>query len=200
MPYQPAWFHRLDEILETLRGMESSHLDRLAVQRLFGVRERRAPQLMAGLPGLRAGNASAVLRLALIARLEETAQGGLFQWEVNRHSRVVDELDRTRRQLAARRVRIPAAVDVEERRLRDLSGDIALKPGELRIEFYGAEDLAAKLLELSKAMANDWTAFARAVEDSGTHSLADPAGNDVEGCDDRPPLARRDFITEFNIG
>jgi hypothetical protein len=27
--------------------------------------------------------------------------------------------------------------------------------------------LAAKLLELSKAMANDWSAFARAVEDGG---------------------------------
>jgi hypothetical protein len=40
---------------------------------------------------------------------------------------------------------------VEERRLRDLSGDIKLKPGELRNGFYGAEDLAAKLLELSKA-------------------------------------------------
>ena len=167
MPYQPAWFHRLDEILDTLRGMESSHLDRQAVQKLFAVRERRARQLMAGLPGLRAGNASAVLRLALIARLEDTAQGGLFQWEVNRRARVVEELERTRRQLAARRVRIPAAPDVEERRLRDLSGDIALKPGELRIEFYGAEDLAAKLLELSKAMANDWPAFARAVEDGG---------------------------------
>jgi len=165
MPSQPAWFHRLDEILETLRGMESSHLDRLAVQKLFAVRERRARQLMAGLPGLRAGNAAAVLRLALIARLEETAAGGLFQWEVNRRARVVEDLDRTRRQLAARRVRIPAAADVEERRLRDLSGDIALKPGELRIEFYGAEDLAAKLLELSKAMANDWSTFARAVED-----------------------------------
>ena len=78
--------------------MESSHLDRLAVQKLFAVRERRARQLMAGLPGLRAGNASAVARLALIARLEETAQGGLFQWEVNRRARVVEELDRTRRQ------------------------------------------------------------------------------------------------------
>ena len=167
MPYQPAWFHRLDEILDTLRGMESSHLDRQAVQKLFAVRERRARQLMAGLPGLRAGNASAVVRQALIARLEETAKGGLFQWEVNRRARVVEELDRTRRHLAARRVRIPAAADVEERRLRDLSGDIALKPGELRIEFYGAEDLAAKLLELSKAMANDWSAFARAVEDGG---------------------------------
>jgi len=88
--------------------MESSHLDSLAVQRLFGVREQRARQLVAGLPGLRAGNASAVLRQALIVRLEEMAQGGLFQWETNRRARVVEELDRTRRQLAARRVRIPA--------------------------------------------------------------------------------------------
>jgi hypothetical protein len=46
--------------------------------------------------------------------------------------------------------------------VRGLSGDIALKPGELRIEFYGAKDLAAKLFELSQAMADDSTAFARA--------------------------------------
>lgn len=172
MPAQPAWFHRLDLILETLRGMESSHLDRLAVQKLFGVRERRARQLMAGLPGLRAGNASAVLRLALIARLEETAVGGLFQWEVNRRSRVVEELDRTRRHLAARRVRIPAAADVEYRRVRDLPGDITLKPGELRIEFFGAEDLAAKLFELSQAMSNDWATFARTVEEESRPAAA----------------------------
>jgi len=180
MPSQPAWFHRLDEILETLRGMESSHLDRLAVQKLFGVRERRARQLMAGLPGLRAGNASAVLRQALIARLEETAQGGLFQWEVNRRARVVEELDRTRRQLPARRVRIPAAPDVQDRRVRDLSGDIALKPGELRIEFFGAEDLAAKLFELSQAMANDWQAFARAVEEETGDALKPERCRSVE--------------------
>ncbi len=165
MPAQPAWFHRLDEILETLRAMESSHLDRLAVQKLFDVRERRARQIMAGLPGLRAGNALAVVRQALIARLEETAVGGLFQWEVKRRVRVVEDLNHARRQLAARRVRIPAGAGVEARRVRDLSGDIALKPGELRIAFYGAEDLAAKLLELSQAMANDWRAFSQAVEE-----------------------------------
>lgn len=51
--------------------------------------------------------------------------------------------------------------------MRDLSGDIALKPGELRIEFYRAEDLAAKLFELSQAMANDWQAFTRAAEEEG---------------------------------
>ncbi len=154
------------------RDVESSHFDRQAVQKLFGVRQRRALQLMAGLPGLRAGNASAVLRATLIARLEETASGGEFQWEINRRARVSEELDRTRRQLAARPVCIPAAADVEERRLRDLSGDINLKPGELRIEFFGAEDLAAKLLELSMAMANDWPAFARTVEDDPKQAVA----------------------------
>ena len=28
MPAQPAWFHRLDEILSALRSMTSTHLDR----------------------------------------------------------------------------------------------------------------------------------------------------------------------------
>ena len=31
----------------------------------------------------------------------------------------------------------------------------SLTPGALQIEFRGAEDLAAKLMELSQAMAND---------------------------------------------
>lgn len=164
MPAQPAWFHRLDRILEALRKMESSYLDRQAVEKLFGVQERRARQLMAGLPGLQAGNAFAVERLALIQRLEETSASGPFQWEVNRRARVADDLERARRLLPGRSVLIPSAPDVRERRLAGLSGDIALKPGELRIEFFGAEDLASKLFELSQAMANDWTAFAEAVE------------------------------------
>ena len=69
-PAQPAWFHRLDEILTRLRAMKSTHLDRLAVEKLFRVRQHL---------------------------------------------------------------------------LGDLSAGIALRPGELRIAFGGAEDLAAKL-------------------------------------------------------
>ena len=49
MPAQPAWFHRLDEILSALRSMTSTHLDRAAVEKLFRVRRRRARQIMAGL-------------------------------------------------------------------------------------------------------------------------------------------------------
>jgi hypothetical protein len=52
--------------------------------------------------------------------------------------------------------------------LRDLSIDTKLPPGELRIEFSRAEDLAPKLLELSKAMANDWQVFVHGVENNQT--------------------------------
>ena len=171
MPAQPAWFHRLDEILEELRELKVSHLDRLAVQKLFGVRERRARQLMAGLPGIQAGNAFAAERQALLARFENTAAGDRFQWEASRRDRLADELDRSRRLLAGRRVRITTAA--APRRLPDLPVGIALAPGELLITFQGAEDLAASLFALSQAMANDWQAFTRAVEPlrSGFKSL-----------------------------
>jgi hypothetical protein len=39
------------------------------------------------------------------------------------------------------------------------------------IEFYGAKDLAAKLFDLSQATANEWQAFARAVEEEHKGSL-----------------------------
>ena len=48
MPAQPAWFHRLDEILSALRSIDI-HLTStaLAVEKLFRVRQRRARQIMA---------------------------------------------------------------------------------------------------------------------------------------------------------
>ena len=42
MPAQPACFHRLEEIFTLLWGFDTGYLDRLAVGRLFGVRQRRA--------------------------------------------------------------------------------------------------------------------------------------------------------------
>ena len=51
------------------------------------------------------------------------------------------------------------------RRFGDLPAAIHLTPGELRIAFTDAPDLAAKLVELSQAIAHDWTGFMRAVEE-----------------------------------
>jgi hypothetical protein len=75
MPSQPVWFSRLPSILEELRAHDSDYLDRHALERIFGVRERRARQLMVGLSTLRVGNAVAVSRRSLIASLDPLNDG-----------------------------------------------------------------------------------------------------------------------------
>jgi hypothetical protein len=141
-------------------------LDRQAVERVFGVRERRARQLMAGLPCLQVGNAVAVSRGALIERLENTSAGDRFQWEMGRRARLIKSLETLRKHAAARRVEVSAAADARDRLFRDLSPDIEVRPGELRIRFAGGADLAAKLFELSQAMANDWPTIESALKGS----------------------------------
>src|SRR4051794_19177694 len=160
MPAQPAWFHRLNEILSELRSLECLYLDRQAVEQIFGVRERRARQLMAGLPCLQIGNAVGVSRPALIERLEATKVGDRFQWEIARRTRVAVSLEALRNNFATRQVQVPAPADAWDRLFDNMSPEIEVRPGELRICFAGAEDLAAKLFELSQAMANDWDRFA----------------------------------------
>jgi hypothetical protein len=159
MPAQPAWFHRLEEILIQLRALEHDYLDRQAVEKAFRVRERRARQIMAGLPCLQIGNAVAISRAALIERLEKTSTDTRFQWETRRRKRVAESLETLRKQTAASRVQVPARADSRNRLVCELSPDIDIRPGELRISFTAAEDLAAKLFELSQAMANDWEEF-----------------------------------------
>jgi hypothetical protein len=174
MPAQPTWFHRLAEIMERLQGLEISHVDRLAVEKLFGVRQRRARQIMAGLPGLQVGNAFAVERHALISRLENTASSDRFQGEIARRARLLEGLDHTRRQLAAGRVRIP----VETRAgVENLPAGLEFRPGQLLIQFDDAQDLAAKLFQIAQSMQNDWEAFARTLENT---LPAKPLQNDWE--------------------
>ena len=162
MPSQPSWFHRLDAILADLRSLPSPYVDRQAIERLFQVRERRARQLMAGLPSLQVGNAVAVERLALVARLEQTSYSTRFQWEIARRARIVHALDQARKHAAAARVQVAASSVSPDCLLPDLGPEINLSPGHLQIRFSDAQDLASKLLALSQVMANDWEAFAKA--------------------------------------
>jgi hypothetical protein len=159
LPAQPAWFDRLAEIVHTLRALPEPHLDRQAVEALFRVRQRRARQIMTGLPAIQVGNAVAVSRIALIARLEATTKEDRFQWEISRRARVTDSIETIRKQSAARRVLIPAPPPLNQVRMVNAISGVELKRGELRICFQGAEDLASKLFQLSQAMANDWNQF-----------------------------------------
>lgn len=163
MPPQPAWFHRLDDILDILDKMPEKYLDRRAVEKVFGVQERRARQIMAGLPGVVVGNAVAVDRVALKERLLEISQTGPFQWELSRRSRLEGAIEETRRHLRARRVQIPQSVSSQAAGLPD---GVKVDRGILLIEFSSPEDLAGRLFALSQVMASDWDAFAKACSTS----------------------------------
>lgn len=164
MPAQPTWFPRLTEILAELRAMEKiSVIDRQAFERLFHVRDRRARALMSRFAGTQIGNAWAVDRLQLIVVLEQIQRGQDFQFEQRRRERIATVYEQAKREHPARQVQIPIRKESRSRTLDSLPSSIQIQPGELSIRFSSAEDLAAKLFELSQAMARDWDAFTRAV-------------------------------------
>lgn len=94
------------------------------------------------------------------------AKGDRFQWERSRRDRVAHFLEAIRKHASARRIRIPVAPDSCYRFSRYLIPGVELAPGELRVVFRGAEDLASKLFALFQAMANDWDEFTQLVEDT----------------------------------
>ncbi len=70
----------------------------------------------------------------------------------HRRTRLVGQLTEARRLASGRHVRIDTADGGRDRVLKDLPAGIHLEPGELRIEFEGAEDLLRHLYELSQAI------------------------------------------------
>ena len=157
MPMRKTWLHRLPQILGDLSNMGVPVLDRAVFEKVFGVRPRRAIQLMHFFGGYLAGRTFLVDRIALIGQLEVLQSGAEFIKEDRRKQRLSEALD-------AARIRIPVDPGLQDRRLCDLSEGIHLQPGSLRVEFCKAEDLLAKLFELSKAAANDFEAFRGAAE------------------------------------
>jgi hypothetical protein len=174
MPAQPTWFPRLTQILADLRAMKDVPLvDRQAFERIFQVQDRRARALMSRFAGIQVGHAWAVDRLQLIEALERIQRGEEFQWEQRRRQRIAQFYEEAAREHAARQVQIPVTRETRSRTVSSLPSGVDLRPGELRIQFAGAEDLATKLFGLSQAMARDWDAFVNAVEPA-TNSL--PSG------------------------
>jgi hypothetical protein len=164
MPMRKTWLVRLPEILGDLASMKVPVIDRAVFEKLFGVRRRRAIQLLHFFDGYQAGRTFLVDRLALISQLEMLQAGAEFVMEERRRQRLSEALEKERLHRAAIRVRIPVEPGVLDRRLSDLPEGIRLQPGSLHVDFCKAEDLLAKLFELSKAAANDFGAFRDAAE------------------------------------
>jgi hypothetical protein len=159
-----TWLLRIPEIREELAGMEVPVIDRAVFERLFGVRRRRAIQLMHYFGGYQAGRTFLLDRVQLMGQLEPLQASAEYVLEARRKQRLTEALERVRRHRAAARVVLPVDATRLDGRLVDLPDGIQLEPGSLHVEFRKAEDLLAKLFELSKAAANDFEAFRNAAE------------------------------------
>ena len=159
MPMKKTWLLRLSEIREELIAVEAPVIDRAMCECIFGVRRRRALQLMQSFGGWQSGQAYLVDRLDLLRQLEGVQDGEEFVGEQRRRQRLTETLEQTRRHRVAARVTLPVAADADLRTMADLPPGVHLQPGSLTVEFDRAEDLLAKLFELAQAAGNDFESF-----------------------------------------
>jgi hypothetical protein len=164
MPAKALWLLHVPEIIAMLETFDVPVVDRAIIERLFGLRRRRAIELLHRFGGYKAGRTFLVDRHLLIEHLRRLADGEEFQQERQRKERLGHTVDQLRRHQTAARVKISVQPDVFSRKLAELSAGVALGPGHLHIEFSGTEDLLSKLYELSQAASNDFDRFRAAAE------------------------------------
>jgi hypothetical protein len=128
---------------------------------MFGVRRRRANQLISRLGGYTVGRTGLVDRTLFLSRLEAIAAGEEFHYEECRRVRVHEKLTEARRIVRAQRVKIvpppsPPPATTEGLKLPE---GVSLTPGEIRIVFTTPEELLSRLFGLSQTIANDYEEF-----------------------------------------
>ena len=164
MPANPEWLLQLPEICARLDEMEVPVVDRLILERIFGVSRRRAIQLMHTFGGYLAGRTFLIDRLHLISKLHGIESGAEFVGEQSRRERLGARMEQVRRARAGSCVRIPVTPEILSSRVARLPSGIALQPGRLLIEFATTEDLLVKLVALAQAATNDFNGFATATK------------------------------------
>lgn len=161
MPRKSEWFHRIPTILEELRALSCPVIDRRTLEQLLGVSPRQALRILQSLVPFSAGKSLLIDRVALIEKLERLDRQDELQVERRRRDRLDEQLRRARRELAARRVRIPVPSPARpgEPDSFPLPAGVQLTPGRLVIEFSDPQDLLRLLLELARAISGDYSRF-----------------------------------------
>jgi hypothetical protein len=163
-----TWLSRAEEILEVLRKMKSSQIDRPAVEELFQLQRRAAITLMKQVGALASrGGEFLVGRRELIAWVEVTfkAESAILE----RKKSTGEELSRSLQEVQAVRaalhqqgrppVHFPLVDDVLRATFTSLPSSVRVEPGRITVDFPADEPEAALplLYELSMAIANDFS-------------------------------------------
>ncbi len=165
MPAQPQWLTRLPQIITELESVDVPVIDRALIERTFGVRRRRAAQLMRAFGGYQAGRTYLVERTRLTPQLREMVASGAFAFELRRRERLTEALEAARRYRKAAAITIPTPVPPATPGL--LPAGVQLSPGRLTIEFSQPVDLLQKLFQLAQTITINYEGFEAAAKHHG---------------------------------
>jgi len=159
MPRQAEWLQQVPAALEALEHITTPVIDRAMLEKLLCIHRRGAIRLMHQFGGYQAGRTFLILRTSLMRELTKITGSDTYLYEAARRERLGSQLEQTGRELAQRRIPIPAAPHVVYRALDGLPSTIRLAPGKLEITCNDAEDLLRQLMELAQAITNDFEKF-----------------------------------------
>jgi hypothetical protein len=158
MPPRPQWFEQVAAAQEVLQASSALVIDRAGVEKLFGVSPRTAVRLMNRFGGYQAGRTFLIGREDLIHALEALGADETYASESRRRRRVTEDLEKVRRDLRSRHVKLPVTAGSADATSLP-SGIRVSQPGVLEVEFASAEDLLARLWELVQVAGRDLDAF-----------------------------------------
>jgi hypothetical protein len=159
MPAKPEWLLRLPEIRAELEHLDVPVVDRAGIEHLFGLRRRRAIELMHQFGGYQAGRTFLVDRARLLEALQSLESREDYSVEKWRRERLGDVMEASREHLILTRVQIPVHAAAVRPSLDRLAPGVFLIPGMLSIEFRHPIELLEKLYGLAQAIAHDFERF-----------------------------------------
>jgi hypothetical protein len=159
MPAKPEWLLRLPDIRAELEHLDVPVVDRSGIERIFGLRRRRAIELMHEFGGYQAGRSFLLDRARLLGALQSLESGEDYTAEKRRRERLGDVVEASREHLISTRVRIPVRAAAARASLDRLAPGVLLMPGMLSIEFRHPIELLEKLYELAQAISHDFDKF-----------------------------------------
>ena len=159
MPAKSSWLFGIPEIVARLSAMQSPVVDRSTVEQLFGVRRRRATDLVQYFGGYRVGNTASVDREKLIRQLEELSNDPEALREQHRKLRISEELEKIAQQTRAARIVIGNFRPAPDETLWALPHGVSIAGGRLVVEFDCVQELLMQLYKLAQAAAADFERF-----------------------------------------
>jgi hypothetical protein len=159
MPAKPEWLLRLPEIRAELEHIAVPIVDRVGIERIFGLKRRRAIELMHEFGGYQTGRTFLVDRARLLEALQSLESKEDYTAEKRRRERLGDVVEASREHLMSMRVLIPVRAAAARASLDRLAPGVLLLPGILTIEFRHPIELLEKLYGLAQAIAHDFEKF-----------------------------------------